>query len=570
MKKLRRSDVRKGVVAVLIFLTLVFSFGCFREYYRAKEKPYTEFRTSLAKASYDKYIIVHLHEKALRLSDIILAENSISGSLLPVDGNHLFYLQTNPLGTNRYRGKEEKQVLDEVHIWLKSNVDMTEDEFAPGRQLLVYSGQVDRIEFYEEDKESTIGSHVLSVVGIGLSFAIIVALIASGSSQDSSPPPSASSADGSCPFVYAFDGQAFQLEGELFAGALLPNLERDDYLALSGNHPYDGQQVVRLKNELQEVQYINLAELIAVNHAPGLRVLPDKTGQLYSIQTLQTVRAAYTANGQSVLPLVDTADRLPFIFNEQNVENALMIHFDRPRDAQNGKLVLRAKNTQWMELMWYEFNRRYGSFYENWVSHMGNRTTESLEAWMEDQQLMLSVELLTDDGWQLVERLPFVGPVAMRDLVVPVDLSRCPDGEVQLRLRSGFLFWEVDYAGMDFSADQPLEMTVSRLLRAPANDGRDYTAALRAVDTSYLKQVKIGEQVDLYFPVVPKADDQEQTLILHSRGHYHPIREFSGLPQVTELWKFRAPDHFPRFSQDHFRAFLDEQGIRLAEESPLN
>lgn len=53
-----------------------------------------------------------------------------------------------------------------------------------------------------------------------------------------------------------------------------------------------------------------------------------------------------------------------------------------------------------------------------------------------------------------------VGPLAARDLVVPVDLRKHTGEEVRLRVESGFLFWELDYAAMDFTEDRPMALQV--------------------------------------------------------------------------------------------------------------
>ena len=550
----------------LVALTLVFTFGCFREYYRANPKDVAEVRTVVEEGEPLKYFIVHQGARSYHLQNLLVSEQAVSADLAPLPANRHMYERTQADKTNRYRGKKERSVLEEAHIWLRPDADVDlVSAFLDSASVTIRTDQVDRIEFYEMDHGATATSYIVSLLGIGVAVGVVAGLIVANYSRKSY-----FNTESSCPYVYAFDGQTFQLQGELFAGALLPNLERDDYLLLSGQQPLGGRQVVRLRNELEEIQHINSAELIAVNHDPGVRVLMDRAGRAHSIAALQTAREARSAAGKDVLPLLDSMDGVPFLFNESPAEgNALLLRFERPGDVSSARLVLHARNTPWVEMMWYEYNRRFGGVYQPWYSRLGEKPADEMKRWMTDQQLMLEVELLTGEGWRPVDQLPFTGPLAMRDMVVPIDLAAHPGDEVQIRLRSGFLFWELDFAAMDFSAARPLDVAVQALERAPANDGRNYTAALSADDSSYLRQLNVGDEVDLVFPLAPVGEGQVQTLFLRSRGYYEPLRDFSGMPHFLELRKFKEPGHFSVFSQQHYRRFRDQAGIRIAEEGEV-
>lgn len=92
------------------------------------------------------------------------------------------------------------------------------------------------------------------------------------------PPPS-DYPYSSCPYVYIFDGEQYSLVGETFPGALLPSLERDDYLPLPGIRPVEDRYQIRLANELMENQYMDLTKLLVVNHPADEIVLLDQSGQ---------------------------------------------------------------------------------------------------------------------------------------------------------------------------------------------------------------------------------------------------------------------------------------------------
>ena len=89
----------------------------------------------------------------------------------------------------------------------------------------------------------------------------------------------------------------------------------------------------------------------------------------------------------------------------------------------------------------------------------------------------LEVSVKTTKGWQKITDITTIGPVATRKVVVPIDLT---DTNVlyEIRLSSGFMFWEIDYAAIDFSEDKnfPIE-TVSPFI-ATDETGKNVLSSL--------------------------------------------------------------------------------------------
>ena len=129
------------------------------------------------------------------------------------------------------------------------------------------------------------GNQVLTLVvllGVITLAAVLIATVSSSSGKSSSG-RSSSGSGSSCPYVYSFDGEDYTLEGEIYSGAILPVLERDDYLRLSAIRPSDDRYRVRMTNELYEIQRTNLVELIVCDHPPHTEVLFDKHGIAHTI-----------------------------------------------------------------------------------------------------------------------------------------------------------------------------------------------------------------------------------------------------------------------------------------------
>ena len=71
--------------------------------------------------------------------------------------------------------------------------------------------------------------------------------------------------------------------------------------------------------------------------------------------------------------------------------------------------------------------------------------------------------------WKLVDRIHTVGPLASRDILIPIDLENHEDERVELKIETGFMFWETDYVGMDFSTQAVLQ--THHLSPTSADDG---------------------------------------------------------------------------------------------------
>ncbi len=91
---------------------------------------------------------------------------------------------------------------------------------------------------------------------------------------------------GSCPYVYAWDGQEFRFITDILGGSplglpmrrgrLIP-ADTYEYIWLGGHdtfRPRDGRYLIRITDELREVLYLDYVRLVAVDHPPDTEVHP--------------------------------------------------------------------------------------------------------------------------------------------------------------------------------------------------------------------------------------------------------------------------------------------------------
>ena len=168
----------------------------------------------------------------------------------------------------------------------------------------------------------------------------------------------------SCPFVYVDDGETYAFNGEIYPGAILPNLERDDYLKLNSLKDSNGFYNLKITNELKEIQNTDLTELIVVNHPENSLALMDQKGEIYTLQNETQPVNAYCNDSKVPTKPFLAADKDFYSFNtteSTTSPNEVVLEFDNPQKSNFGKLHLNLKNTYWMDYMYGKFNEQFGS-----------------------------------------------------------------------------------------------------------------------------------------------------------------------------------------------------------------
>ena len=127
------------------------------------------------------------------------------------------------------------------------------------------------------------------------------------------------------------------------------------------------------------------------------------------------------------------------------------------------------------------------------------------------------------------------------------------------------MFWEIDYAAMDFSAAE--SFTVQQLSPVKATDelGKDILPQLQKEDGEYLEQPLIGNVATLVYKANPATDKTKtQSYILHAKGYYEHVRDFKNKPDLIFLNQFKKPNAFPMFGIRLYNKMRNENLQALA------
>lgn len=361
----------------------------------------------------------------------------------------------------------------------------------------------------------------------------------------------------SCPFIYIQDGDVERFMGEFFSGAVTENMARHDFLPLPGFEPVDGVYELRIANEMEERQYTDLAVLEAVEHPADMEVLMTPEGTPILFAAPQLPAEAVTDQGTNCEAVMVARDGIAYDFTDECAEkenfSSLSLAFDKPAGVDQAHVILHVKNTMWSMMMYESFMSMFGSRYDDYVEHQRDRSAEQKTQWLKDQGQMLEVQLLRAGQWETVHWVNLPGPFSFRSEVVPLDVSNTDEGPVELRLVAGYHFWELDYAAIDYTEQPGMVKTSLTLLSAEDELGQDVASHLLEVDGDYLERLFIGADATLKFQALPAPESGNvHSVFMHAYGYYEPIRAYAGIPNMTELKKFKEPGHFARFSKEQF------------------
>lgn len=507
--------------------------------------------------SLNRYFILRSGGQAYYMNGLQLSQDrrTLTASLDTLPSQHQMYLTKSRNGKMQYKksNPEDLAVLSEVHLYapvVKASVRET---------ITLPLDQVQKIEVIEHDKKRTTNSYVIGAIGATLgAFAVALIIVAATKT--------------SCPFVSANDGTGFTLQGEIYGGAIYPQMARHDYLPLKMAPMPNGSLQLKISNELKEVQYTDFANLLVVKHDPAVRILTNESGELYSIRSSQSPVSALLNNRRDVRPsLLQEGDNAITYMDDTTMadaSNRIDMVFTKEPGPSKAKLVLTLKNSYWLDQLYGELAHGFGRKFPKYMKKQSKRPVKELVQWTRNQQIPLVVSVQTDKGWKQLTELTTIGPLANRSVVVPVDMAGIRGDSVNIRVAGGFMFWELDYAGLDFSNEDAY--TLERLLPASAIDetGKDVLAVLQEEDGRYLEQPQIGNVATLaYKPAAPQETTKRYTYILHTKGYYQHIRNFTHRPNVSFLKQFKNANAFPMYGKKRFRQ-VEQESLRMMAATP--
>lgn len=373
------------------------------------------------------------------------------------------------------------------------------------------------------------GKRIGTLVGLGVDAALVIAA-AHSLSQPWEFQCQTYNCNGSCPFAYSYDGERYTLEGEMFGGAIFKASQRTDRVRLERVVARRGEYRVRLANHNHEIQQVDQARLLVVDHDEGAEILPTLGGELVTFARRVPPARAVDLRGGNVVSLVRDDDgdswiSTPFGRDPEaasGLRDGLVLEFPRPPDAADVKLAFTVQSTRWAAGLLNHLVGLQGREADAWRDRMNARPAERmafLTALRREGLLRLSV--WDGQGWRDSGVLANVGPAAPRRQAIRLDLRGVPGSTVRVRLDATPGMWTVDAVAADYSADIPVSLSELQPARATSHDGRDLRDALAAADGHYYTMPTTSDSAEVVFnEPPPPPPGRRRTFIFEASGYY--------------------------------------------------
>ena len=436
-----------------------------------------------------------------------------------------------------------------------------------------YELPVDQVQrFWVERREISTARTVGLVAGIVIPVAVIAAVVAveSKKTTPAATAPSSGSGSGgaggqgSCPYVYSWDGSRYVFEAEPYGGAITRGLEKDDYSELKELKEEDGRYKLRMTNEVDETQMTNFTELWVVDHPAGTRVVPDIDGKLHTVSAQQNMLSARDAEGHDLLPWLRSTDRLiweprPVPDTNGSLQGDIIMTFPKPAGAKQVKLVANATTGMWGSYMIKHIvalrGRDVGMFY--FALNHSKAVRKQLTDWEEREDLYrLKVYVEEPTGWEVRGVLPGTGSFNSADRVLPLDVSHVQGDQLRIRIHPTAGFWALNSFAADYTADLPVKVEKVKPTTAQDLQGKDVLSDLAATDGRYLAMPNVGDTADISFLAPPARAGSDRAVFLHSRGYYKLHVAGTGEPDKATLKTIQnVPGGAARFAASQYGKF---------------
>ncbi len=532
-------------ISVLLSIALInLTLSC--SYYKVKEV--TSDQAEMAKTIDDfnkmgRYAVMHSGTHSWHLTKLTINEDKqlLSGEAMEISPEHTYKKKRKSSG-NRYK-KNEQRPMDEIHFQLLPGTPIPE----LGQTVEIPFSRISSISINKSDTGTEIAVFALGTVGVLAGIFLIILATKS-----------------SCPFLYVKNGNTYAFAGELYPGVLSANMERDDYLQIHLSEQDLSEIKIRIANELKEIQHTDFVELMIMEEIDNTEVLLDKYGNPVTFSAVQSPVSVFEDGLVLNMDPALVKDELVYHFNslDNDYENKrhLIVEFKNEKITDQGKLYLRAKNSLWLDYVYGQFNSLFGTYYPTFQKNQQEVSLDKSLRWMNAQHIPLAIYVKTFKGWQFIDNIDPVGPLAFRNLAVPINLSDCPPGTVQIKLETGFMFWEVDYLGFDFSENLPVKIDYVQPSYATDETGRNVTKLLRSQDGVYLTQPDIGNVADVTFNLKDLNFSEIGSVYIKNRGYYNYIRNYTDEPDFDKLKVFRNDESFTEFSRLEYQVLMDYAG----------
>ena len=488
---------------------------------------------------YHNFIIIHFGEQIFELSNINYNQtnSTITGVINPTISTPLAYynsVKNNPQNIHMINKGDPPTLAEQIHLFVNKGQVKEDGRFE------FSINDISQIDETVHQSKSNIGpgGAVALVAVSALTVGIIAVAVACG-----------------CPHVYINDGEELNWEQTLFTGAKAPQLARSDLKAIKDYFPTQETLTLTLKNDEEEQQFIDKLSLKVVDHPADVHLAIENNGNLYAYHKATSPIAVTDQDGKNQSQATANKDGASYDFKPEKLTDLSALHVTfKPESVGDSRLILHVKNTKWSGYLYNEFNKLFGSEHAKWVEKNKDKSKEDREAWMRQEGIKLLVEVKRNNVWETLSEIDLIGDVTYESLAVPIDVESLEN--LEIRLRSGFHFWEVDYLGLAHETEN-IAVKIHNLTPTIATNshGESQLEKLQGTDEKYLISTPDNSSTVVTFDNIPLPNQGKRSLFLEANGYYLIQKQYTGKPNYKRLSKFKKPGELSRFSKEQYTEF---------------
>jgi len=328
---------------------------------------------------------------------------------------------------------------------------------------------------------------------------------------------------------------------------VMKSAETTSYDRLKYLKEVDGEYRLKIEQVLHEIDWTDSFELYVVDHPDDDSfVMPDLQGDLHTIKELIQPVSAYEKNGDDCLEDVKYLDDKIWkdsifdadVNDESTLRNWIVLTFPKPEGTTEAKLMLSVKKQITITQEWEFFINVIGeNFWNLWQKIMENPILTELYLDMYEREISLRIEVWNGTGWVLQDSIS-AGDALWDDFLAVLDISDIEGDELQIRLKSTTAHYEINYAGIDYSEDEPLMVSKVDPYYAMKNGEEDISAALESPDENYVTLLP-NDVIELRYEAIPESE-WKRDFTIATKGYYNFVdfqdQTFPGFLEGITLW----------------------------------
>jgi hypothetical protein len=333
---------------------------------------------------------------------------------------------------------------------------------------------------------------------------------------------------GSCPYVYAWDGRQYVLQGEVFGTAFGRALEARTVCMLPATAPQSTVVCVRVSNERPETHYIDAIQALAFEAPKGATVLLDNQHRAWPVLQPQPPlqSPAQLRQQDGVCWTSDLRSTGPGGSNRDVIE----LTFPCPGDRRTGSLVIHAINTKLVNAV---YDMVFGYLGDESLRFLYQVENDSeciriLQEWISD--CSLAIEVWRGGRWVCEGRIAPEANAAAFSRIVRVSSEGVTGESLRVRLSSLADMWELDAVALDWTPVESLTPHPLVMRCATQTKAGSVSEHLVARDGNYTVLLP-GDCIEMEFDGRQSSPGRTVTYALEATGYLYEWPQENSLPR---------------------------------------